>query len=99
MRTVVGMTRVSLRKLAGDILKVQTGTPAGLWILAALLLTGCNETGFHCLNVNIGRDTRDAAFHDLRLARSGQGCPRCDGTIQRSVQAQRSTYHCDSCQF
>ena len=37
------------------------------------LLTGCNETGYHCLNVNFGRDAREPAFHDLRLARAGDG--------------------------
>ncbi len=35
------------------------------------LLTGCNETGYHCLNVNLGRDARMPTFHDLRLARAG----------------------------
>jgi len=39
------------------------------------LLTGCNETGYHCLNVNLGRDSRMPAFHDLRLARAGEGDP------------------------
>ncbi|MEZ5964094.1 MAG: proline--tRNA ligase [Planctomycetota bacterium] len=60
------------------------GLPAGIRLLAdrsldgqANLLTGCNETGFHCLHVNVGRDCRAPAFHDLRLARVGEGCPRC----------------------
>ena len=35
------------------------------------LLCGCNETGYHCLDVNLGRDTRMPEFHDLRLARAG----------------------------
>ena len=26
------------------------------------LLTGCNETGYHCLNVNFGRDCREPEF-------------------------------------
>ena len=39
------------------------------------LLCGCNETGYHCLNVNLGRDARMPAFHDLRSARVGEGCP------------------------
>jgi prolyl-tRNA synthetase len=47
------------------------------------LLTGCNETDYHCLNVNVGRDTAAAEFHDLRLARAGQGCPRCTSTLQQ----------------
>ena len=39
------------------------------------LLTGCNETGFHCLNVNLGRDCRMPSFKELRTARAGEGCP------------------------
>ena len=39
------------------------------------LLTGCNETGFHCLHVNLGRDCRMPSFKDLRTARAGEGCP------------------------
>lgn len=35
------------------------------------LLCGCNETGYHVLNVNLGRDCRTPEFHDLRLARAG----------------------------
>ncbi|MCB9870696.1 MAG: proline--tRNA ligase [Planctomycetes bacterium] len=65
------------------------GLPESVTLLADLslqgqtnLLTGCNETGFHCLNVNPGRDSAAPAFHDLRLARAGQGCPRCDGELQ-----------------
>ena len=47
----------------------------------ANLLTGCNESGFHSLNVNPGRDCRMPTFHDVRLARVGEGCPRCEGTL------------------
>ena len=39
------------------------------------LLTGCNETGYHCLDVNLGRDCRMPSFKELRLARAGDGCP------------------------
>ncbi len=46
------------------------------------LLTGCNESGYHCLNVNLGQDCRMPQFKELRLAMAGQGCPRCDATLQ-----------------
>jgi len=46
------------------------------------LLTGCNETGYHCLGVRLGRDSRMPEFHDLRLATAGEGCPRCDGVLK-----------------
>ncbi|HEX6813076.1 MAG TPA: proline--tRNA ligase [Planctomycetota bacterium] len=39
------------------------------------LLTGCNETGYHCLNVNFGRDCRMPSWKEVRLARAGEGCP------------------------
>jgi prolyl-tRNA synthetase len=39
------------------------------------LLVGCNETGFHCLDVNLGRDCRMPSFKELRKARAGEGCP------------------------
>ena len=35
------------------------------------LLTGCNETGYHCLNVQMGRDCRMPGFRDLRVAKAG----------------------------
>ncbi len=39
------------------------------------LLVGCNQTGYHCLDVNLGRDCRMPSFKELRLARAGEGCP------------------------
>ena len=57
----------SIKLLADAVLKGQTN-----------LLTGCNENDHHCLNVNVGRDCREPEFHDLRLAKEGQGCPRCE---------------------
>jgi prolyl-tRNA synthetase len=60
------------------------GLPAGVKLFADLtvkgqanLLTGCNETGFHCLDVNLGRDTPAPTFADLRKSQAGEGCPRC----------------------
>jgi prolyl-tRNA synthetase len=41
-------------------------------------VTGANETDYHLANVNHGRDF-DAQVVDLRLAQSGDLCPRCDG--------------------
>lgn len=45
------------------------------------LLTGCCETGFHCLNVNFGRDCVVPQFHDLRLARAGETSPDGKGPL------------------
>ncbi len=41
-------------------------------------VTGANETDYHLANVNHGRDF-DAQVVDVRLAQSGDLCPRCDG--------------------
>jgi len=41
-------------------------------------VSGANETGYHLLNVNHGRDF-EAEVVDVRLAQSGDLCPRCDG--------------------
>ena len=51
---------------------------------ATNLLTGCNETGFHCLDVNLGRDCRMPDFRDLRLARAGEGCPVSGHPLQQA---------------
>ena len=50
----------------------------------ANLLTGCCETDKHCLNVNAGRDFPEPEWHDLRSAKAGEGCPRCDGTLEET---------------
>ena len=49
------------------------------------LLTGCNETGYHCLHVNLGRDTRMPEFKDLRTAKAGELCVHCKSPL---VQAR-----------
>ena len=38
----------------------------------------------HCLNVNPGRDFPEPEWHDLRRARAGEGCPRCDGVLEET---------------
>lgn len=48
------------------------------------LLVGCNETGFHCLDVNLGRDCRMPSFKDLRTARAGEGCPISGAPLQQA---------------
>ncbi len=41
-------------------------------------VTGANETGWHVADVNRGRDW-NGEIHDLRLAATGDPCPRCEG--------------------
>ena len=48
------------------------------------LLTGCNETGFHCLDVNLGRDCRMPSWKEVRMARVGEGCPLSGVPLQQA---------------
>ena len=43
-------------------------------------VAGANETGFHAINVNYGRDF-EGTIGDYRNVESGEKCPHCDGTI------------------
>ncbi|MCX5903511.1 MAG: proline--tRNA ligase, partial [Proteobacteria bacterium] len=45
-------------------------------------VTGGNEQDMHLINVNPGRDFTITRYADLRMAQSGDACPRCDGTLQ-----------------
>jgi prolyl-tRNA synthetase len=46
------------------------------------MVTGANEDGFHLEGVDVDRDLRPAGQPaDLRTVRAGEGCPRCDGTL------------------
>ncbi len=38
---------------------------------------GANRTNYHTLNVNFGRDLPEPRFADIKLAKDGNGCPRC----------------------
>jgi prolyl-tRNA synthetase len=48
------------------------------------MVTGANEDGFHLRGVDVRRDVLTgphAKAADLRTVRAGEGCPRCDGTL------------------
>jgi prolyl-tRNA synthetase len=48
------------------------------------MVTGANEDGFHLRGVDVRRDVLGgphAKIADLRTVREGEGCPRCDGTL------------------
>jgi len=42
---------------------------------------GANRTNFHTINVNFGWDLPLPEFGEFRLARPGEGCPRCGGRL------------------
>lgn len=45
---------------------------------------GANAADAHLTGVNFGRDVDLAEWTDLLLVRPGDGCPRCDGTLEGS---------------
>jgi prolyl-tRNA synthetase len=46
------------------------------------MVTGANEDGFHLRGVDVKRDVlRHGKLADLRTVKPGEGCPRCDGTL------------------
>jgi prolyl-tRNA synthetase len=47
------------------------------------MVTGANEDGFHLKGVDVARDLLvHGKLADLRSAKAGEGCPRCDGTLE-----------------
>ncbi|BDG04076.1 proline--tRNA ligase [Anaeromyxobacter oryzae] len=45
------------------------------------MVTGANEDGFHLEGVSVPRDLGHGTFASLRTVKAGEGCPRCDGTL------------------
>jgi prolyl-tRNA synthetase len=46
------------------------------------MVTGANEDGFHLRGVDVKRDLlRHGKIAELRTVKAGEGCPRCDGTL------------------
>ena len=52
------------------------------------LVAGANRPDFHLRNVNYPRDFQAEAVLDIALARAGDSCPRCSGTLisQRGIE-------------
>jgi prolyl-tRNA synthetase len=45
------------------------------------MTTGANEDDFHLRGVDVARDLRVTAWHDLREARAGEPCPLCGAPL------------------
>ncbi len=45
-------------------------------------VVGANREGYHLTGVNYGRDFTAEAVTDIALAREGDRCPRCQGTLR-----------------
>ncbi len=65
-----GPIGLNVRRLADEALRGLTGG-----------VTGANETDHHYADVSQARDFADVELADLRLARAGDRCPRCDGGV------------------
>ena len=46
------------------------------------VVAGANQEGYHYLNLEPGRDFAEVAYADLRLAKAGEQCSRCNGHLQ-----------------
>jgi len=45
------------------------------------MVTGANRDDFHLRGVDVERDIRVTQWVDLRLVKTGDGCPQCEGTL------------------
>lgn len=45
-------------------------------------VTGANKEGYHYLNIEPSRDFSGVIYTDLRTARAGEECPRCQGHLK-----------------
>lgn len=52
--------------------------------LSANLVAGANETDYHYLNINFGRDYQTTLVADITAARAGDPCPECGSPLQAS---------------
>jgi prolyl-tRNA synthetase len=46
------------------------------------MVTGANEDDWHFRGVDVGRDIPVGRWLDVRKVHAGEGCPRCDGTLE-----------------
>ena len=46
------------------------------------LVAGANQTGYHLLNTNYGRDYQAHIVADITAARAGDACPRCGAALR-----------------
>jgi len=55
---------------------------------ASNVVTGANESDYHLLNVNYNRDFEAELVEDIRVAKEGDVCPRCERelTFRRGIE-------------
>ncbi len=48
------------------------------------MITGANEADQHLRNIELDRDVADVRYEELVMAKGGDGCPRCAGTLKEA---------------
>ncbi|HEY8082709.1 MAG TPA: bifunctional DNA-formamidopyrimidine glycosylase/DNA-(apurinic or apyrimidinic site) lyase [Solirubrobacterales bacterium] len=67
--------------------------------IVAALQAGIDGGGASIDDYRDGRGERGSMQNEFLVhTREGEPCPRCDGTVARTVVAGRSTYYCSGCQ-
>jgi formamidopyrimidine-DNA glycosylase len=67
--------------------------------IVAALQAGLDGGGASIDDYRDGRGERGSMQNEFLVhTREGEACPRCDGTVARTVVAGRSTYYCSGCQ-
>lgn len=46
------------------------------------MFSGANKNDYHISGIDFTRDVKDADYFDLRTAKSGEGCPRCENKLE-----------------
>ncbi|MBI3599628.1 MAG: proline--tRNA ligase [Nitrospinae bacterium] len=80
-------------KVVEDVTSASSGFagPAGLKLKIAAdnavidmknFVTGANLKDAHCINANTGRDFNIDVYGDIRMAKDGDICPKCNGALR-----------------
>ncbi len=79
-----GPLGLKVRIIADEALRGLTGAVAG-----------ANQTDHHVVGIDVERDLGNLTFADVRMARAGDRCPRCDGglfTSHRGIEVGNIFY-------
>ncbi|UCD84638.1 MAG: proline--tRNA ligase [Deltaproteobacteria bacterium] len=94
LRRLVGCERLELA--SEEVIEQVSGAPLGFAGPVGLkmrliadqgiedmvnFVTGANKADAHLVNVNLGRDFQVEELSDVRVAREGDPCPRCEGKL------------------
>jgi prolyl-tRNA synthetase len=84
---------------APEVIEKVTGAPVGfagpvglkILVIADRSLKGCrgmisgaNEKDMHLKNISLARDAGEIRYEDVVIAKGGDGCPRCSGSLKEA---------------